>query len=144
MPTLFTDINKRMDAWGREEKINPFKDIYKLVFPMTFRMASCEELANNQGSIQKMRDHYWKLKKSATPVNLLLPWFTGTAKRNKNQATKDLHAMVFHYMDVRRKAKVPNSDAIDVLIADGEDDTMIFVVNVVSLTVMIFTLIISQ
>jgi len=52
--------------------------------------------------------------------------------------------MVFHYVDVRRKAKVPNSDAFDVLIVDGEDDTTIFAVNVVSLTVMIFTLIISQ
>jgi hypothetical protein len=34
-----------MDDWGTEGKLNPFKDIYDLVFQMTVRMASCNELA---------------------------------------------------------------------------------------------------
>jgi hypothetical protein len=133
VPALFSDINKRMDAWGVEGKINPFKSIYDLVFQMTVRMASCHELAADPGSIQKMKDLYWTLEKSATPVSLLLPWFPSTARRNSQQATKDLYNMVSHYVDIKRKAAVPNSDAIDLLIADGVDNPTIFQVSVVLL-----------
>jgi hypothetical protein len=30
LPTLFEDVNKRMDTWGSEGKINPFEDVYKV------------------------------------------------------------------------------------------------------------------
>ncbi|KIM87727.1 hypothetical protein PILCRDRAFT_62967 [Piloderma croceum F 1598] len=126
VPTLFSDINKRMDAWGVEGKINPFKSIYDLVFQMTVHMASCHELAADLGSIQKMKDLYWTLEKSATPASLLFPWFPSTARRNSQQATKDLYNMVSHHVDIRRKAAALNLDAIDLLIADGADNPTIF------------------
>jgi sterol 14-demethylase len=124
-PTLFSDINRRMEAWGTEGKMDPFKNIYDLVIQMTVRMASCEELAADAKSVQHMSDLYWKLEKSATPVGLLLPWFPGTAKKNKKQASQGLYDMLSHYVDVRRRAESSNSDAIDVLIADGADNTII-------------------
>ena len=40
---LFNDINNRMDGWGAEGKINPFQDIYGLVFHVTVRMASYDK-----------------------------------------------------------------------------------------------------
>jgi sterol 14-demethylase len=133
MPTLFSDISRVMDDWGAEGIMNPFKDIYDIVFQMTVRMATCKELASDPRMIQKMNDLYWKLEKSATPVGLLLPWFPGTAKKNKEQATRGLYDMLSHYVDIRRKAEVPNSDAIDLLIADGLDDPSIIGVCVILL-----------
>ena len=105
--------------------MNPFQDIYDLVFQMTVRMASCEELAADPKSVQKMSNLFWKLEKSATPMSLLFPWFPSTAKRNKKQAIKDLYAMLSHYVNVRRKAEALNSDAIDIFIANGDDDPTI-------------------
>jgi len=105
--------------------MNPFKDIYDIVIQLTVRIASCEELAADPRSVQKMSDLYWKLEKSATPVGLLLPWFPGTAKRDKKQATEGLYSLLSHYVDARRQAEVLNSDAIDELIADGADNTII-------------------
>jgi sterol 14-demethylase len=133
IPTLFGDINKRMELWGAEGKMDPFKDIYDLVFQMTVRMASCGELAADSKAVKNMSDLYWKLEKSATPVGLLLPRFPGTAKKNKEEATTGLYVMLSHYVDIRRKAEVPNSDAIDILIADGDDNTTIisFVLSIV-------------
>jgi len=66
-------------------------------------------------------------------VGLLLPRFPGTAKKNKEEATTGLYVMLSHYVDIRRKAEVPNSDAIDILIADGDDNTTIisFVLSIV-------------
>ena len=118
-----------MEAWGTEGKINPFEDIYDLVIQMTVRMASCRELAADPKAVKRMADHYWMLEKSATPVGLLLPWFPGTAKKNKMIAMKGLYEMLSHYVDVRQKAEVSNSDAIDTLIADGADATIIIEVR---------------
>jgi hypothetical protein len=122
MSTLFSDIHRRMEAWGTDGKMNPFKDIYDLVFQMTVRIASCEELATDPIAVQKVTDLYWMLEKSITPVGLLLPWFPGRAQKLGKQATKGLYDLLLHYVNIRRKAEVRNSDAIDVLIADGEDD----------------------
>jgi hypothetical protein len=130
LPTLFSDINRCAEPWGAAGTMNPFKDIYNLVFQMTVRMTTCDELATDARSVQIVSDLYWKLEKSSTPVSLLLPWFPGTAKKNKNQATKDLYDMLSHYVDLRRNA-VPNSNAIDVLITDGEDNPAVIGVGVI-------------
>jgi hypothetical protein len=129
VPTLFNDINRRMEAWGTEGKINPFKDIYDLVYQMTVRMASCEELAADQKAVQQVADLHWMLEKSITPASLLLPWLPSRAKKYKEKATRDLYNLLLHYVDVRRNADVRNSDAIDALIADGEDNSTIIEVR---------------
>jgi sterol 14-demethylase len=132
-----------MEAWGSEGKMNPFKDIYDLVFQMTVRMATCEELATDVEKIQKMNDLYWKLEKNSTAMSLLFPWFPGTARRNKNEATKSLYTMLYHYVDLRRKAEVQSSDAIDILIADGEDNIAIISVGVILLLFLLWSRLIS-
>ena len=119
---LFSDINGRMEAWGSEGTLNPFNDIHQFVLQMTVRMASCEELASDPRAVQRLGELYWMLEKSATPLCLLLPWFPSTAKKQKEQATQGLYDLLSHYVDVRRKDNVRNSDAIDVLIADGVDN----------------------
>ena len=105
--------------------MNPFKDIYDIVFRLTIRVSCCNELASDWKSIQSIVDLYWRLEKSITPAGLLLPWFPSTARRHKEQTTKGLYDILSHYVGVRRNAKVPNSDAIDVLIADGLDNATI-------------------
>ncbi|KAF7974039.1 hypothetical protein HWV62_13571 [Athelia sp. TMB] len=130
IPTLFSDVNKRMEAWGNEGQLNPFDKINNLVFQefrvqMTVRMASCSELATNYDDLQRMNEMYWKLEKSATPVGLLLPWLPSRARRDKKEATRGLFDLISHYITLRRNAAVPSSDAFDFLIAEGEKDEKI-------------------
>ena len=94
----------------------------KLVFQMTVRMASCDELAKNIEEIEKIQELYWILEKSATPTALLLPWFAGRAKKAKEVATRELYMKFNHYVDLRREAKVPTNDAIDILIGQGHSN----------------------
>lgn len=35
IPTLFSDVNKRMEAWGNEGQLNPFDKINNLVFQVS-------------------------------------------------------------------------------------------------------------
>ena len=101
----------------------------KLVFQMTVRMASCDELAKNIEEIEKIQELYWILEKSATPTALLLPWFPGRAKKAKEVATRELYMKFNHYVDLRREAKVPTTDAIDILIGQGHSNPDIIQVS---------------
>jgi hypothetical protein len=86
---------------------------------MTVRMASCDELATDFKVIDEIQGLYWQLEKSATPTTLLLPWFPGPAKKRKEQVTKDLYVKLHDYVELRKKAAVPSSDTIDVLLGQG-------------------------
>jgi len=125
MPTLFEDVQSRMAGWGKEGTLNPFKEVYELVFQMTVRLATCRELSEDKEAISQLARHYWDLEKSATPVSLLFPWFPGQAKKAKKEATQKLYNLIAGYVDIRRKAPEPTSDAIDVLIAAGDSNESI-------------------
>src|SRR5882762_1194929 len=140
LPTMFSDINRCMGAWGTAGQMDPFKNIYDLVFQMTIRVGCCEELATDPRAVQKISDLYWQYEKGVTPMSLLLPWFPSTARKQKNQAIRGLYSMLSHHVDVRRKAKQLTSDAYDVLIAEGEDNATIVEVYV-TVTLLSWTLI---
>ncbi|KAF8890286.1 cytochrome P450 [Gymnopilus junonius] len=119
LPSLLGDVNSRMEGWGKQGRMDPFKNIYDLVFQMTVRMATCDELANDVPTMNEMQRLYWVLEKSATPTALLLPWFPGPAKRRKEAATKELFTKLYTVVETRKAAEVPSSDAIDVLLGQG-------------------------
>jgi sterol 14-demethylase len=86
---------------------------------MTARMASCRELASDLPALTTLQQHYWILEKSATPTALLFPWFPGPAKRARDASTKALFTTLWDYIEERKKAPVPSSDAIDLLLGMG-------------------------
>lgn len=133
LPTLFDDIQMRMDRCGKQGVIDPFKDVYNLVFQMTVRMASCRELASDLHALTELQRHYWILEKSATPTSLLFPWLPSPAKRAKEASTKALFTMLQDYVEERRKAPVPNSDAVDMLLGLGmsHEDIVGFILGVI-------------
>ncbi|KAJ7127689.1 cytochrome P450, partial [Mycena epipterygia] len=118
-PSLLSDFNNLMEAWGPAGSINPFTDIYKLVFQVTVRIASCRELADDPAAVDRLVQLYWELEKGSTPIAVLLPWFPSPARKARERAMADLSAMLYSYVQLRRNAAVPSSDAIDVLLAEG-------------------------
>lgn len=69
--------------------------------------------------VKEIQRLYLSLEKSCTPAALLLPWFPGPAKRRKDRVTKELYMTLYGYVEQRRSAAVPSSDAFDVLLAQG-------------------------
>ncbi|KAJ3517128.1 hypothetical protein NLJ89_g699 [Agrocybe chaxingu] len=133
LPSLLEDVNVRMIGWGKKGRFDPFKNIYDLVFQMTVRMASCSELAKDRATLDELQKLYWQLEKSSTPTALLLPWFPGPAKKRKRTATKELFTKIYDIVEARRKAAVPSSDAVDVLLGQGQSTTEVveFIVNII-------------
>ncbi|KAF9645080.1 cytochrome P450 [Thelephora ganbajun] len=122
LPTLLQDIVDKADRWGNDGaagRIDPFTEIYGLVFLMTARMTTCHDLTKNEVDLKKIGDLFLTLQTSATPTSLLLPWFPSPARKAGRQATTELYTMLYGYVERRKHAR-PTNDAIDVLIADGE------------------------
>jgi len=86
---------------------------------MTARVATCHDLTKNDADLKKIGELFMTLQTSATPISLLLPWFPSSAKKAKKDATTELFVMLYTYVETRRHSE-PTSDAIDVLIAEGE------------------------
>ena len=112
-------------------KLCPYEYIrnVQLVFQMTVRMATCRELAEDKQVIQDLRKHYLDIEQNSTPTSILLPWFPGSAKKVKTKATLELYFLIKKYVTMRREAKIPSSDSIDFLIANGDSDEVIIEVS---------------
>ncbi|KAJ7181463.1 cytochrome P450 [Mycena crocata] len=124
-PSFVHDVNKRMSTWGPSGSINPFTEIYKAVFQVTVRMASCSELADDAAVVSQLSELYWLLEKGTTPVSVLLPWFPSPARKAREKATAELFGLLYGYVERRRTAAVPSSDAFDVLISQDTSTEVI-------------------
>jgi len=105
----------------------------KLVFQMTVRMATCQELAADKQTIKDLRRHYFDMEQSSTPVSILLPWFPSPARKTKTKSTRALYLLIKKYVTMRREAKIPSSDPIDLLMAQGDSDDSIISVSPLNL-----------
>ena len=98
---------------------------------MTARMSTCRDLVANNADLKRLGGQFMTLKTSVTPISLMLPWFPGPARRTMKQANTEMYTMLYTYIETRRHAE-PTSDAIDVLIADGETTPSIVWVSTAS------------
>jgi len=86
---------------------------------MTARMTTCHDLTKNEADLKRIGELFMTLQKSATPTSMLLPWFPSPARKTGKGAATEMFTMLHAYVETRRDAE-PTSDAIDVLIAEGE------------------------
>jgi len=83
-------------------------------------VATCREFATNMEVMNKFQQDFAMLEKSATSFALLLPWLPTTAKKNEKKANENLRAALRTYVERRKQATTPSSDAIDFLLSRGE------------------------
>ena len=83
-------------------------------------MATCHDLMKNEADLKKVGELLTTIHTSATPASLVLPWLPSRARRVRKQATTELYDILHTYVENRRHTELRTSDAIDLLITDGE------------------------
>ena len=101
---------------------------------MTARILTCGELVKNETDLKKILELFMSVQSSATPASLLFPWFPSPAKKAKKRATVELYTMLCTYVETRRHAE-PTTDAIDILIAEGDTTQGIVAVSLALKTI---------
>lgn len=87
---------------------------------MTAHMTTCNDLTENEANLKKIGQLFLTLQTGATPTSLLLPRFPSPARKMVKAASTELFTMLYTCIETRRNAGFLTSDAIDILIADGE------------------------
>lgn len=134
LPALLQDINDEANKWGnggKSGRIDPFTEIYHVVFHMIARVSTCDDLAKNDADLRRIEELFMTHQTSTTAASLLFRWFPSPSMRARKEATTELYTMLYTYVETRRHA-APTSDLIDVLIAEGEDTQKIvgFVIGI--------------
>ena len=86
---------------------------------MTARLVSCDDLTKNEADLKRIRELFTTMHTSTTAVSLLLPWFPSPGRKSVKKSTTELFCLLQTHVEARRSAE-PKSDAIDLLIAEGE------------------------
>lgn len=136
LPSLLEDVTTQMTRWGKAGNLDPFDEIYdvramvtlsstrpydiQLVFRMIVRLGSCRELSEDNEAIDKLLKVFWAHEKGGTVEAVLLPWLPSPSRISRDRATKELYAMLNHYVELRRKASTSSSDPLDILIQGGD------------------------
>ncbi|KIM37016.1 hypothetical protein M413DRAFT_423833 [Hebeloma cylindrosporum] len=118
-PILLEDMNSHMMTWGREGTMDPFREIYRLAFQLTIRLATCKELAEDKTAVQNLMQCYADIDRGASPIAVMFPWFPSAARKAKEKGTLGLYTLLAHFVEKRRNSPVPSTDPIDVLLSQG-------------------------
>jgi len=122
LPVLLDDLNRSLLGWGDERVVNPFDEVNDLVFKVTLRLATCEELCRDHEATRRIANLYWDLEKSSTPIALLFPWFPSPSRRTNKRASRELYTLILGFIHGRRAAGATTKGPIDALIKKGDKD----------------------
>lgn len=79
-----------MVKWGNTGKVDPFEDMYSMIFQVTIRAAGCKEIADSVEECKKLEALYWLIETGATPTSVLFPWFPSEGRKQRVAATKEM------------------------------------------------------
>ncbi|KAF8900303.1 hypothetical protein CPB84DRAFT_1847365 [Gymnopilus junonius] len=125
LPSLLDDLWNLSKNWGREGVIDPFVEMYDLIFQMTVRVATCREIYGDRTAVIKLEKNFLNLEKTASAFSILFPWFPGPSQLGR---LKSLIAIIKKFQQTaqqRRNASNVGKDGIDALIAEGDSDETI-------------------
>lgn len=146
-------------SWGNSGMIDPFTDIpavrvvllsvsltgqrmlihavvCQVVFQMTVRCLSCQEIADDAVLVERLRQLYDKLDRSTTPWSVLVPWLPSPSMITKVRASKEIYDIVCGAIKARAESGVSRDDALQMLLDHGDEKTtMIGVIQLFSLNV---------
>lgn len=120
LPTLISDVRAGIEAVANQGRINPFVDIYRLVFTLTIRMVGAHELAEDPVLRERFEYYFDLIDRSATPLSAMFPFFPWPAKIQRTYAGFRLYTLLDGIVKKRRKTgKAPN-DAVQHLLGRGD------------------------
>ncbi|THU83558.1 cytochrome P450 [Dendrothele bispora CBS 962.96] len=82
-------------------------------------MATCREFSSDLATLSEFKAHFLNVETNTHPNSAVFPWLYHSVRRSKEASVKALHSTLAHFVEKRRQATVPNSDAIDILLAQN-------------------------
>ncbi|KAG1876184.1 cytochrome P450 [Suillus subluteus] len=131
---ILEDCRRVMETWGPSGTFDPFEKIYELLFQITVRSLSCEELADDPVQVARLKELYDTLDSGTTPATVLLPWLPGPSMLKKLLATKKIYDIIVRAIDERERSGISKPDTLQMLL-DEKDERLVIVGFILGLLV---------
>lgn len=132
LPLLIADTKARLEevATSPNGVMDPFDNIYKIVYQLTMRTVGCNDIADDPALLLKTLRLYEAIEESATPTGIIFPWLPTVAKLKRTIAGGRLYMIFQRIVSQRRKTGKRDEDALQFMIDHGDDVTKIIAVGV--------------
>jgi len=110
--------------------VNPFDDLYRLVYQLTMRTVGCAEIAGDEKLLAETLGIFESIDGASAGSKLLVPsWMTTPSHLRRLWAGMRMYFLFKGIIDTRAKEGTRREDALQVLIDSGFD-----VADIISVT----------
>jgi sterol 14-demethylase len=106
---------------GEEAVLDPFDDIYRVVYALTMRTVGAAEIYRSPELMDKTLDWFEKLQ-SASAMQIIFPWLPTFTDLRRLVAGGRLYYLLKGFVDDRKKTGRREDDPLQHLIDTGDDD----------------------
>lgn len=121
LPTLLSDVKIRLDELGSEGLMDPFKNIYEIVYLLTMRAVGATEIANSRPMLDKTLHLFEMIEKTSTSYQIIFPWLPSPAMFNRLRGGSQMYMLFRDLVESRKKEGRREEDALQFLIDQGDD-----------------------
>ena len=135
LPMLVSDTKtalertiKRCDrgpTWGI---MDPFDDVYRIVYLLTMRTVGANEIARSPELLEKTLGLFETVERCSSPARIIFPWLMTPAHMRKMIACGRLYMIVSKLVEERKKTGRREDDALQFLI--DRDESMVRILAV--------------
>lgn len=125
LPTLTSDVRIRLGEVGSEGLMDPFVNIYEIVYLLTMRAVGATEIAKSRPMLDKTLRLFEMIEKTSTSYQIMFPWLPSPAMFNRFRGGSQMYMIFRNIVDARRKEGRREDDALQFLMDQGDDVTRI-------------------
>lgn len=131
LPQLLADTRSRLAEIAALPSgiLDPFDNVYRIVFQLTMRTVGCNEIANDPHLLRKTLGIYESIEGGATMATIIFPWLPTPARLKRIIAGIRLHMIIQRIVAQRKKTGKGEDDALQYMIDQGDDVTRIISVG---------------
>ncbi len=110
--------------------MDPFEDIYRIVYRLTMRMVGANDIAEYQKLLTRTLHLFEKIENSTSPTKIIFPWMPTLSHMKRIAAGAQLYMILQKIVDKREKAGVRGDNALQYLIDQGDSVVKILTVSI--------------
>lgn len=119
---LISDARQTMDRLAKADikLVDPFDDIYRLVYKLTVRMVACNEIAEDPELLDQSLKAFETIDASTTASTVIFPWLPTPSFIRTKLAGVRLYMMIKKILEARKQNGVRVDDALQYLVDQGD------------------------
>jgi len=114
-------LQRKAPKPGEEAVMDPFDDIYRVVYALTMRTVGTAEIVRSPDLMEKTLGWFETLQ-NASAVQIIFPWLPTYGDLSRMVAGGRLYYLLKGFVDDRKKTGRREDDALQYLIDTGDDD----------------------